>query len=499
MDMSRGSFTRFMSALLLTSLIMVSCGESAASSPAVTTAADTGASENGGISTEPEETTVDYDPHIEAVDFGGRGFNILYNGNQLEPNLDFAATELDGEALNDAIFERDSKLGEKYNIVITASFKDDGSIVSAVKKAVQSGSGDYDMVEVNGNYSMNLAIGGLSHVLNDFPYLDFDQPYWNSLMLAGSSIAGKNYFVYSDTNIHALGATPCTLFNKVVHENYGFEDLYAIMREGRWTFEKMGSMIKAVTADLDGDGKITQLDTLGFICNDFVVDCFLSGTGYQTVPKDERDLPSLAIDTREMIRISEAIIKLCSFNNGTYICDRYAGVDREYAPMEALAEDRALFWIANLKGVERMRNMISDFGIVPIPKLDENQPEYKIHYQANIGAAMSVPLVVLDENLVGMFLEDCAYMSKMTVQPAYIETLLKGKFLRDDASEETMHIMLTTYYADLGFMLNGQGLDILTTLRGLVDKESTDVASKWAKKVSSYQKKLDKIIASFEG
>ena len=112
MDMSRGSFTRFMSALLLTSLIMVSCGESAASSPAVTTAADTGASENGGISTEPEETTVDYDPHIEAVDFGGRGFNILYNGNQLEPNLDFAATELDGEALNDAIFERDSKLGE---------------------------------------------------------------------------------------------------------------------------------------------------------------------------------------------------------------------------------------------------------------------------------------------------------------------------------------------------------------------------------------------------
>ena len=50
------------------------------------------------------------------------------------------------------------------------------------------------------------------------------------------------------------------------------------------------------------------LDTLGFICNDFVVDCFLSGTGYQTVPKDERDLPSLAIDTPEMIRIALPMI-----------------------------------------------------------------------------------------------------------------------------------------------------------------------------------------------
>ncbi|MBQ7718974.1 MAG: hypothetical protein IJT56_00185, partial [Clostridia bacterium] len=224
-----------------------------------------------------------------------------------------------------------------------------------------------------------------------------------------------------------------------------------------------------------------------------------SGTGYQTITKDENDLPSLAIDTPEFLRINEAINTLCSINTGSYICDRYAGVDREYAPMDALAEDRALFWIANLKGVERMRNMISDFGIVPIPKLDENQPDYKIHYQANIGAAMSVPLVVLDEDLVGMFLEDCAYMSRMTVQPAYIETLLKGKFLRDDASEETMRIMLSTYYADLGFMLNGQSIDILTTLRGFVQSEKDDVASRWAKKVTSYQKKLDKVITAFEG
>ena len=498
--MNRYSASRLVSALLLASLALAACGETAEPSPASTTAAaETAAAADNSAETEPEITTEDYDPHFEAADYGGRAFNILYNGNQLEPNLDFAATELNGEALNDAIFERDSKLSEKYNIDIQAAFKDDNGIVSAVKKAVQAGSGDYDMVEVNGNFSMNLAIAGLSQELNEYPHLDFSKPYWNSLMLAGSSIAGKNYFVYSDTNIHALGATPCTPFNKVVHENYGFEDIYAIVREQRWTFDQMGSMTKTVTSDLDGDGKITQLDTLGFIGNTFVIDCFLSGTGYQTITKDENDLPSLAIDTPEFLRINEAINTLCSINTGSYICDRYAGVDREYAPMDALAEDRALFWIANLKGVERMRNMISDFGIVPIPKLDENQPDYKIHYQANIGAAMSVPLVVLDEDLVGMFLEDCAYMSRMTVQPAYIETLLKGKFLRDDASEETMRIMLSAYYADLGFMLNGQSIDILTTLRGFVQSEKDDVASRWAKKVTSYQKKLDKVITAFEG
>ncbi|NLB16305.1 MAG: ABC transporter substrate-binding protein [Clostridiales bacterium] len=485
--------------VMLLAIQLFSCSDKT-ESPAILsdTTASVASDAEGETTTEPEETAPDYDPKIAPYDSGGHIFNILYNGNDFEPNLDFAAVELNGEALNDAIFMRNSKLNEKYNMEIKATFKDDGTIVSSVSKAVKAGTPDFDMVEVNGNFSMNLAIAGVSCDLDNIPYIDFEKPYWNSFMLDGSSIGGKNYFVYGDMNIHALGATPCTLFNKVVHANYGFEDLYTIVREGRWTFDSMGEMIKAVTSDLDGDGKITQLDTLGFIGNTFVIDCFLSGTGYQTIPKDENDLPYLAIDNPEYINVVDSIVTLCKYDNGTYICDRYAGVDREYAPMDALAADRALFWIANLKGVERMRNMISDFGIVPIPKLNEIQQDYKIHYQANIGAAISIPLVVADQDLVGMVLEDCAYMSDQTVQPAYIETLLKGKFLRDDASEETMRIMLSSYYADLGFMLNGQGIDILTQLRTLVSKESTDVASKIAKLNTSYQKKLDKVIATYE-
>ena len=85
---------------------------------------------------------------------------------------------------------------EKYNMEIKAKFKDDSSIVSSVSKAVKAGTPDFDIVEVNGNYSMNLAIAGVSCDLDDIPYIDFEKPYWNSFMLDGSSIGGKNYFVY---------------------------------------------------------------------------------------------------------------------------------------------------------------------------------------------------------------------------------------------------------------------------------------------------------------
>ncbi len=243
----------------------------------------------------------------------------------------------------------------------------------------------------------------------------------------------------------------------------------------------------------NGDGEIKEEDRHGFIGNTFVIDCFLSGTGYQTITKDENDMPILHIQTEEYYNIIEAIQKLCSEDTGSFICDRYAGVDREYAPMDALAEDRALFWIANLKGVERMREMESPFGILPIPKLNDAQEDYKIHYQANIGGAMSVPVTVANRDLVGKMLEDMSYISMRTVKPAYIDVLITGKFLRDEESLLTLDIMFDSYYSDIGFMTG----TILTPLRQFVQSNSTKYVSTIQSSVKSIQANLDKAIKTY--
>lgn len=477
---------------ILSCLLLAACAESAAP----VTGESTGSITESAVVTAAE--TVDpNDPQLEKRDYNGLEFCVLYGDNDFEPNLDVCAEETNGEPLNDAIFSRNLAIEEKYNLDITWKRFPYGDASAELARSVKAGDNQYSLNINNGVYSFSAAVQGYLHEVNDLPNIDYSKPYWNSNMLAGSSINGKNYFVYSDINIHALGATPCVLFNKNVAASLDINDLYKLTEEGLWTFDAMKSYIRAVTRDLDGDGTITESDMHGFIGNTFVIDCFLSGTGYQTVTKDENDLPRLNIQTEEYYNIIAAIQDICSEETGSFICDRYKGVDREYAPMDALEEDRALFWIANLKGVERMRDMESPFGILPIPKLDENQEDYKIHYQVNIGGAMSIPTTVADLDMVGAVLEDMSYLSMTQVKPVYIDVLLQGKFLRDEESLLTLEIMFDSYYSDLGFMIGGAGISVTGDLRDYVQNNRTDCTSRIEKQMKSYTKKLDRAVETY--
>lgn len=484
---SKLAFT--LAALLLTG-ILFSCQNTSS-------AVDTAAIETKSSEESAETTEISYDPCIPAKDFDGIEFWFYFGDNDFEPSFDVRAEELNGEALNDAIFNRNKAIEEKYNVTVKWERNEYGAMYNKVAQLVRAGEDAVKVMINNGNYSFSAAVNGLTQIMNDVPYIDFSKPYWNRQMLKDSTVFGKNYFAYSDINIHALGATPCVLFNKVVAENYNTGNLYDVVKSGDWTFDYMTNLIKSVTGDLDGDGKITQFDMHGFIGNTFVIDCFLSGTGYQTISKNDEDFLELNIVNEKYYDIIAAIQSICSADNGSFICDRYSGVDREYAPMDALAEDRALFWIPNFKGVERMRGMKSEFGILPIPKLDSSQKEYKIHYQANIGGAMSIPITVRDIEMVGMILEDMSYLSMVNVKPAYVEILLQGKFLRDNESLEILEIIFDSYYCDYGFMTNASGIDILTKLREFVANNSTSYVSRIASIEKGYTKLLSKLHDTF--
>ena len=96
---------RFNTTLLLCAMLvscafpLASCGQS--EKPSDTVAADT----TDNVS-ESESETSGY-RGSDPVDYGGKTVTIWYNqGDSFEPNQDVAASELNGETLNDAVFNR---------------------------------------------------------------------------------------------------------------------------------------------------------------------------------------------------------------------------------------------------------------------------------------------------------------------------------------------------------------------------------------------------------
>ena len=100
--------------LLLASLILsASCGNTDSGKPSGTKSND------GGTTVTEEETTEELSPNLEAVDCGGEAFRILTRTTDLycRQTDDITAEEINGNVLNDKIYERNQKIQDKYNTV----------------------------------------------------------------------------------------------------------------------------------------------------------------------------------------------------------------------------------------------------------------------------------------------------------------------------------------------------------------------------------------------
>ena len=104
--------------VLLAAMMLGGCGAAETAEPVETQAA---------AETTPQETQPDYDPKLEAIDGGGGDFAFLTRLTDANCRLldDISAEEVTGEALNDAIYERNNVIMEKYNVVFTTNITGD--------------------------------------------------------------------------------------------------------------------------------------------------------------------------------------------------------------------------------------------------------------------------------------------------------------------------------------------------------------------------------------
>ena len=149
---------------------------------------DTTAAAQTSAETVPETDEKDLiDPKLPALNWGGEEFHIMYNGNDLEPNLDFVAEEINGSLLNDAVYNRNRAIENKHNLKITYQFDSDSNIVSAIERAFAGGEDIVQLAEVNQNYSMTMAIKGNLIEYGELKNVNLEKPYWYSGLLSGSA------------------------------------------------------------------------------------------------------------------------------------------------------------------------------------------------------------------------------------------------------------------------------------------------------------------------
>jgi len=146
--------------------------------------------------TEPENIYPDLPP----ADFGGYEFTFLSWGIDSADwaewdHRDFSAEVMDGELINDTVFNRNKKIEEKYNITINEIGVQHGEFSSMVTRAVKAGDDIYDVVAPQVFGFPPLAQNGNFIDWFSVPNIDLKMPWWDQGTVRDLSIINRLFIL----------------------------------------------------------------------------------------------------------------------------------------------------------------------------------------------------------------------------------------------------------------------------------------------------------------
>jgi len=383
---------------------------------------------------------------LGAFDFGGASFDIWTTDREWLSN-DIDVLETNGDILNDAIYERNALVEERFNVVINSSLTL-GINESDPKNSILAGDCEYHLLMQTDRTVLTYAQEGLIYSIDDLPYIDVTKPYWSQSINRELSIHNKLYFSYGDFNLSSYDYTHVLTFNKKMVEDYSLEDLYDLVNSGKWTYEKFDAMMQSVTSDLNGDGVMNEEDQYGLLSQPKqVLPCLWISANELSIKKNSNDEPEFNLSTdAKFANVIERIYNM-TWDTGSWFVNT-EGNNADLAMKTMFESNQGLFNNSTFFSISSLRSMEADFGIIPYPKYDEVQDGYYSRVEG--GRASAVPITMTDTEMISVIMEAMSSASYDLVIPAYYEIALKGKVSRDVESEDMLDIIMNGRIYDLG-------------------------------------------------
>lgn len=480
-------------AMLLLASSTVGCGNAAENTETTgDTTADTTAD------TTPEESTESFDTGLPSKDFGGRTFTFYTkNDDSWVDWFEFSiyAEEMNGEVLNDAVFSRNSYVQETCNVVLAEYAPTSGNFTSEIGNSIQAGDSQYDVVMPALNGAGELVLKGYLLDLNGIGNIDLTKNWWDQRSIEDLSLAKKLYMVSGDISMLNADATWCTMINLSVLNDLGAETPYQYVAEDNWNFDTYKALCENASIDLNGDGVYDKNDSIANLTQNENATAMLVCFGYHMIEKDANDLPYFNLEGDE--RAYTILQDLSEFMNDDRLSLNYhtkgAADGYHLLTTKMFQENRGLFWITNLQMVRRLREMETDFGIAPVPKYDAEQENYcNVVWQ--VGSYVTVPITTPNADETGYVLETISAKSRELLRPAYYETALSKKYLRDEESVEMLDLVIDnrSYELELAFSFG-----VSTAVNSIV-LNGKEPASTFASSNKSIASNIDKALEKIE-
>ncbi len=388
-----------------------------------------------------EETTTTTNANEEEVPFlfdktdYDSDFTFLRPENNYK-DFYFTDTGVEGtDLISTALYERAALVEEYLGVTVKSTTVGDiNTIYPALNQQNMSGDKTYQAALTHCFTGITSLISeNLLYDFYDMEDLDLDADYWNSEALEALEVGGNAYLALNDFMINDPTAV---FFNKSMLSQYNIESTYTdgksvydVVRDGEWTLDKLIELSSSIHVS-NGDDVWDMNDTYGFaamadwpflsLIDSCAVEWLDPGPGYR--------LLRMSSANERYETVYEKVVQLADADS-TYMWNYGDSTNAV-----KITDNRFLFMFSTLKAAYNYRDSEVTFGILPYPKYDTDQEDYR---SFDWSGMLCVPLNPGNINMVAQTLECLAYYSEDTIRVAYYEKLL-GKRLADEPDDAEM-------------------------------------------------------------
>lgn len=423
----------------------------------------------------------------EIIDFDGYEYRIYafeegygYLGN-------FAVEEDTGDTVVSAIYNRNLKVEDMYNVKISVAVKTD--VMTQMQKCAISGDDFADLTSycIRWQYQNNL-YESAANLLN-IETLRLESPWWDQDFNNEFTVNGILQSSVGDIIGTDEVCTTAYLYNKRIFEDVGHtsDELYGSVEKGEWTVERLVGYCSETTADINGDAKMDKNDRWGSSYDTGTMWILFVGSGYSTMQKTSSGEYEMTFDSEKGYDVFKRSLTLFDKNTSIHL-------ETGAEAISAFKNGHTLFIPFLLGNNNQLRDMEDDYGIIPVPKYEAAQEQY--YSEASIWTnTVYIPVMVSDLSRTGLITESLAYESQFDFQKAIYDVMLMEKYARDLQSQKMLELIFSTKKWSLDIAADISGLRSI--LGGLSSSQKDNFMSSVAKIQEQVGVKLDKFIENY--
>lgn len=408
------------------------------------------------ITTESQKNTYPDDLEQYHFNFNNEEFNVLSvtdeEGDYRYTTFDLSDEEAseNPDNLSMEIYRRNRLIEERFHIFLNSSYDSYWNCQSTLEKMIFNDLHDYDLIMLINRDAYTAAVNGQLIPVDRLTYVDQSKDYYLHDINDAMTLNGKQFLCYSEESLYTFGRTTCIAYNKNMAKSYGWEeeDVYGMVEDGTWTFEKLFEYME--TATTLEDDVVTCYGMYGHM--DYTVSTFLNAAGQDYITKTANNL-KFDFTNEKTGDIINTVLQKMDNNNLAFETDYALG--KANGCYDVFKNGKALF-TGTVAGKLMMFLDIEqfDYGVLPWPKYNTEQTQYRSRV---VDAWLHVvPANHPDPERASVILEALASGTSKNVFTAFYDRQLRFHAAGDVNSANALDICRATRTMDWGGTVFGQ-------------------------------------------